>query len=42
MEHEIKNYIAEKIFSIAFALMPESDIKIKLSIWIIQTYEGNK
>ena len=36
------NYIAEKIFYIAFSLMPRSDIKVKLGVWFIETYGGDK
>jgi hypothetical protein len=42
MKKQITNYIAEKIFSIAFIIMPKSEIKANLSIWYIQTYGGNK
>ena len=42
MSKEIKNYIAQKIFSIAYIIMPKSEIKANLSIWYIQTYGGKK
>jgi len=38
----LKEYIAEKIFSIAFRLMPDSKIKISLACWYIITYGGDE
>lgn len=42
MKKELKNYIAKKIFSIAYSLMPESDIKLALGVWYVQIYGGKK
>lgn len=38
---ELKEYIAEKIISIAFSLMPMSKVKIKYSKFILETFGGN-
>lgn len=39
---EIWEYIAEKIISIAFSLMPKSKMKTKLASFILETFGGNK
>lgn len=39
---ELKEYVSEKLISIAFTLMPKSNMKNKLAQFILETYGGNK
>lgn len=42
MKQKIKNYIAVKIFLIAFTIMPTCHLKTRLAIFIKLTYGGSK
>lgn len=42
VKFELKEYVSEKLISIAFSLMPKSNIKNKLSHFILETYGGKR